>query len=154
VVQRKSQRWWQQHLGGGVASAAALTINNQLKLATAVETETATMTATMMTMETKSTAATCCCLRRCRRQPCYHQAATATAKLAAAYTLLPRFRCPHRQSMWSTYKVYEPIHMRWMGIWNHRQPVTIALVVPEFDSRLKARVWVIAGLQTIPLCSG
>ena len=55
-------------------------------------------------------------------------------------------------SMWSTYKVYEPLHMQWMGIWNHRQPVTIALVDPDFDSRLKARVT--AGLQTIPLCSG
>jgi len=43
-------------------------------------------------------------------------------------------------SMWSTYKVYEPLHMQWMGIWNHRQPVTIALVDPDFDSRLKA--WV------------
>jgi len=57
-------------------------------------------------------------------------------------------------SMWSTYKVYEPLHMQWMGIWNHRQPITIALVVPDFDSWLKARVWVTAGLQTIPLCSG
>jgi hypothetical protein len=46
--------------------AAALTINNQLKVATAAM-ETATMTATTMTMETKVTAATCCCLRR-RRQ--------------------------------------------------------------------------------------
>ena len=38
--------------------------------------------------------------------------------------------------MWSTYEVYEPCHMQWMGIWNHRQPVTIALVDPDFDSRL------------------
>ncbi len=53
-------------------------------------------------------------------------------------------------SMWSTYKVYESIYMQWMGIWNHQQPVSIALVVPDFDSRLKARVWVTAGLQTIP----
>ena len=50
--------------------------------------------------------------------------------------------------MWSTYKVYEPIHMQWMGIWNHWQPVTIALGDPGFDSRLKARVT--DGLQTIP----
>jgi hypothetical protein len=50
--------------------------------------------------------------------------------------------------MWSTYKVYEPLHMQWMGIWNHRQPVTIAHVDQDFDSRLKA--WVTAGLQTIP----
>jgi len=57
-------------------------------------------------------------------------------------------------SMWSTYKVYEPLHMQWMGIWNHRQPITNALVVPDFDSQLKARVWVTTGLQTIPLCSG
>ncbi len=55
-------------------------------------------------------------------------------------------------SMWSTYKVFEPLHMQWMGIWNHRQPVTTALVDPDFDSWLKA--WVSAGLQTIPLCSG
>jgi hypothetical protein len=56
-------------------------------------------------------------------------------------------------SMWSTYKVFEPLHMQWMGIWNHWQPVTtIAHVDPDFDSRLKA--WVTAGLQTIPLCSG
>jgi hypothetical protein len=56
-------------------------------------------------------------------------------------------------SMWSTYKVYGPLHMQWMDIWNHWQPVTIALVDPD-DSRLKARVWVTDGLQTIPLCSG
>jgi hypothetical protein len=43
-------------------------------------------------------------------------------------------------SMWSTYKVFEPRHMQWMGIWNYRQPVTIALVDPDFDSWLKA--WV------------
>ena len=57
-------------------------------------------------------------------------------------------------SMWSTYKVFDPLHMQWqwMGIWNHRQPVTIALVDPDFDSRLKA--WVTARLQSIPLCSG
>ena len=57
-------------------------------------------------------------------------------------------------SIWSTYKVYEPPHMQWMGIWNHWQPVTTSLVDsnPNFDSRLKA--WVTAGLQTIPLCSG
>ncbi len=55
-------------------------------------------------------------------------------------------------SMWSTHKVFELLHMQWMGLWNHRQLVTIALVVPDFDSRLKA--WVTAGLQTIPLCSG
>jgi hypothetical protein len=55
--------------------------------------------------------------------------------------------------MWSTYKVFESLHMQWMvGIWNHRQPVTIALVDSDFDdSQMKA--WV-AGLQTIPLCSG
>ncbi len=51
-----------------MASEAALTINNQLKVATAAATETATMTATTMTMETKATASTCCCLRRRRRQ--------------------------------------------------------------------------------------
>jgi hypothetical protein len=55
-------------------------------------------------------------------------------------------------SMWSTYKVYESLHMQWMGIWNHRLPVAIALVDPDFDCRLKA--WVTDGLQTIPLCSG
>jgi hypothetical protein len=38
--------------------------------------------------------------------------------------------------MWSTYKVYEPIHMQWMGIWNHQQPVAIALVDPDFESWL------------------
>ena len=43
-------------------------------------------------------------------------------------------------SMWSTYKVYESIQMQWMGIWNHRQHITITHVVPDFDSRLKA--WV------------
>jgi hypothetical protein len=62
-------------------------------------------------------------------------------------------------SMWSTYMVFEPLHMQWMGIWNHRQPVTNTLFDPDLDSRLKA--WVTAGLQTIPLwclnhfiCSG
>jgi hypothetical protein len=40
-------------------------------------------------------------------------------------------------SMWSTYKVFEPLHIQWMAIWNHQQPVTIALVDPDFDSRLK-----------------
>ncbi len=54
--------------------------------------------------------------------------------------------------MWSTYKVFKPLHMQLMVIWNHQQPVTIALVDPDFDGRLKA--WVTAGLQTIPLCSG
>ncbi len=59
-------------------------------------------------------------------------------------------------SMWSTYKVFEPLHMQWMDIWNNRQPITIALVVPDFDNRLKVGfgIWVNAGLQTIPLCSG
>ncbi len=38
-----------------------------------------------------------------------------------------------------------------MGMWNHWQHFTMALVVPYFDSRLKA--WVTAGLQTIPLYS-
>ena len=33
------------------------------------------------------------------------------------------------------------------------QIVTIALVVPDFDSR-RLKAWVTAGLQTIPLCSG
>jgi hypothetical protein len=55
-------------------------------------------------------------------------------------------------SMRSTYKVFAPIFMQGTGIWNHPQPVTIALVDPDFDSRLKA--WFTAGLQTIPLCSG
>jgi hypothetical protein len=55
-------------------------------------------------------------------------------------------------SMWSTYEVFELRHMQWMGIWNHWQPVTIALVDPDFDSWLKA--WVTAGLQTIPVYSG
>jgi len=40
-------------------------------------------------------------------------------------------------SMWSTYKVYEPLHMHWMGIWNHQQPVTTTLVDPDFDSWLE-----------------
>ena len=44
-------------------------------------------------------------------------------------------------SMWCTYKVYEPLHMQWMGIWNHRQQFTIALFDPDFDSGLKAS-WV------------
>jgi hypothetical protein len=57
-------------------------------------------------------------------------------------------------SMWSTYKVYEPLHMQWMSIiWNHRQHFTIALDDPDFDSR-QLKAWVTAGLQTIPLCSG
>ena len=47
--------------------------------------------------------------------------------------------------MWSTYKVYEPIHMQWMGILNHRQPVTIALVDTDFDSR-RLKAWVTDGL--------
>jgi hypothetical protein len=57
------------------------------------------MTATMMTMETKATAATCCCLRRRRRRrrqrPKLAAAATLASapKLAAAYALPPRFRC-------------------------------------------------------------
>jgi hypothetical protein len=56
-------------------------------------------------------------------------------------------------SMLSTYKVFEPLHMPWRGIWNHWQPVTIALVDPDFDSLL-LKAWVTAGLQTIPLYSG
>ena len=46
--------------------------------------------------------------------------------------------------MWSTYKVFELLIMQWMGIWNHWQPVTTALDVPDFDSQLKA--WVTAGV--------
>ena len=42
-------------------------------------------------------------------------------------------------SMCSSYKMFEPLHMQWMGIWNHQQPVTIALVDPDFDSQLNAR---------------
>jgi hypothetical protein len=57
-----------------------------------------------------------------------------------------------RTSMWSTYEVFELLHMQWMGIWNHRQPVTTGLVDPDFDSRLKA--WDTDGLQIIPLYSG
>ena len=37
--------------------------------------------------------------------------------------------------------VYEPLCMQWMGIWNHWQPGTTAVVDPDFDSRLKA--WVL-----------
>ena len=42
--------------------------------------------------------------------------------------------------MWRTYKGFEPLHMQWTGIWNHQQPITTALVDPDFDIRLKA--WV------------
>jgi hypothetical protein len=42
--------------------------------------------------------------------------------------------------MRSTYKVFESFYMQWMGIWNHRQPVTTALVDTDFDRGLKA--WV------------
>jgi len=38
--------------------------------------------------------------------------------------------------MWTTFNVLEPLHMQWMVIWNHRQPVTTALVDPDFDSQL------------------
>ena len=41
-------------------------------------------------------------------------------------------------SMWSTYKVFELPYMQWTGMWNHWQPVTTALDVPDFDSQLKA----------------
>ena len=51
-------------------------------------------------------------------------------------------------SMWSTYEVFEPLHMLWMGIWNHHQPIIAALVKPNSKSRLKS--WVIAWLQIIP----
>jgi len=49
-------------------------------------------------------------------------------------------------SMWSTYKVFESLHMQWTGTWNHWQPITTALVDPVFV--------ITAGLQTIPLCIG
>ena len=75
-------------------------------------------------------------------KPCHYAVVEAPYPSKAACT-----------SIWSTYKVYEPLHMQWMGIWNHRQPVTIALVGPDFDS-LWVKAWVTAGLQTIPLCSG
>jgi hypothetical protein len=55
--------------------------------------------------------------------------------------------------MWSTYKVFEPPYMQWTSMWNHWQPVTIAIVVPDFDSG-QLNAGVTAGLQTIPLCSG
>jgi hypothetical protein len=46
-------------------------------------------------------------------------------------------------SMRSTYNVFEPLHMQWMGIWNHQQPITIVLVDPDFDSRrLKVKAWI------------
>ena len=48
--------------------------------------------------------------------------------------------------------VFEPLYAVDGNIWNHQQPVTNALVDPNFDSWLKAIVT--AGLQTIPLCSG
>jgi len=47
--------------------------------------------------------------------------------------------------MWITYNVLEPLHMQWMGIWNHPHPVTTAIVDPDFDSRLKA--WVTLGYK-------
>ncbi len=31
-------------------------------------------------------------------------------------------------SMWSTYKVFEPLHMQWMGICNHWQPLPLPLL--------------------------
>jgi len=45
--------------------------------------------------------------------------------------------------MWSKYNIFESLHMQWMGVWNHWQPVTTALVDPDFDSRLKAWVTVL-----------
>ena len=45
--------------------------------------------------------------------------------------------------MWSTNKVYEPLHMHWICTWTHQQPVTTALVDSGFDSWLKAWVTVL-----------
>jgi hypothetical protein len=43
--------------------------------------------------------------------------------------------------------MFEPLNMQWMGIWTHQQPITIALVDPDFDSRLKA--WVTGGYYAV-----
>jgi hypothetical protein len=53
--------------------------------------------------------------------------------------------------MWNTYKVFEPFICSGRAYEKNWQPVTIALVDPDFDSRMKT--WVTAWLQTTPLCS-
>ena len=54
--------------------------------------------------------------------------------------------------MLSTYEVFEPLHMLWMGIWNHQQLVTMAFDDPDYESWPKA--YVTAEPQTTPSCSG
>jgi hypothetical protein len=131
TAQRRRRRR-QQHLAGSAASAAALTINNQLKVLTAAATETATMTATTMTMmETKATAATCFWLLATPPPPPptprYRQAAAAaaklaaTAKLAAAYALPPRFRC--RRRLW------QDSRRRQRGLWTAQSTTNHCLSV-------------------------
>jgi hypothetical protein len=41
-------------------------------------------------------------------------------------------------SMRSTYNVFDPLHMQWMGTWNHQQPVAIVLVDPDFENWLSS----------------
>jgi hypothetical protein len=47
-------------------------------------------------------------------------------------------------SMWSIYKVCEPLHMQWMGIWNHQQPVAIVHVDPDLEN------WLTSSWVTLP----
>jgi hypothetical protein len=48
----------------------------------------------------------------------------------------------------SMYKVFDNVHMLWMGIWIHHHAITTAVVGPDLGRRLKSDVT--AGLLVIP----
>ncbi len=48
----------------------------------------------------------------------------------------------------SMYKVFDNVHMLWMGIWIHHHAITTAVVGPDMGGRLKSNVT--AGLLVIP----
>ncbi len=52
----------------------------------------------------------------------------------------------------SMHKVFDNVHMLWMGIWIHHHAVTTAVVSQDLGGRLKSDVT--AGLLMIPLSSG
>ena len=50
------------------------------------------------------------------------------------------------------YKVIDKHYMLWMGIWSLHHAVTTTLVGPDLESQVK--LWISAGCQMIPSCSG
>ena len=49
-------------------------------------------------------------------------------------------------------RVFNNLHILWMGTWNSRQAITTTSICLDLRSQLKS--WFSAGLQRTPLCSG